>query len=263
MRIFSVSVIILLILGVVAVQAQYYSGYIGSDGYSGYDARERRLTDPYSRENFFGQDYYKPYQNFGSKGPTNRLLNTGSKSAYAGAFTFDTNAFSARGRDPSKISNNDPGMRGYQRQDSIVYLEPFGVTAANREPIVGKGTARIISKGDERRSQNDYSEFQTQVYLQTQNLPPLPEDEVYEAWMFDDESEYALSIGVFTTSIKLTHQLVFEIQRSLLPFDAVMVTREKFADSDPRPGEIVLYGDIVDERQDLSVSASHAQQWIR
>lgn len=262
MRIFTISLILILVLGVV-VHAQYYSGQIGDDGYSGYDARERRLTDPYSRERYFGQSYTKPFANFGEKGPTNRLLNTGSKGAYAGAFTFDTNAYSPRGRDPSKISNNDPRMRGYGWQDSIAYLKPFSLTAANGEPIVGRGTARIISRGDERRSQNDYSEFKTQVFIQTQNLPPLPEDEVYEAWMFDDETEYAMSMGVFTTSIKLTHQMIFEIQRSLLPFDAVMITKEGFADLDPRPGEIVLYGDIVEEREDLSVSTAYTQQWIR
>lgn len=263
MRHFVLTIAIIALISVVAVQAQYYANYIGNDGYSGYDGATRRFDDPYSRERYFGQDYVKPFVNFGQKGPTDRLLNTGSKSAYSGVFNFDTNAYSNRGRDPSRISNFDPGMRGYARQDTTVELSPFGATNANGEPIVGKGTARIVSTGLQQYSQNDYSDFKTQVFLQTQNLPPLADGEVYEAWVFDDETEYAMSMGVFTTSFKLTHQLLFEIQRSLIDFDAVMITREPYLDSDPRPGEILLYGNVEKSRENLAVRTSVIPQRIR
>ncbi|RMD57637.1 anti-sigma factor [Candidatus Woesearchaeota archaeon] len=234
-------------------------------GYSGFDARERRIqTTPYSRAFQFGDLYRKDLVTFGSKGPNSRLLLTGAKSAFSGVFNLDTNAFFNQGRNPSRISNSDPRMRGFSRVDVSVPLEPLNVVLYENSVAAPRGTARLVQRGGNEWGSSNLDDFESQIFIQATDLPTIGNDEVYEAWLFDDETEYAMSLGILEFgSQKLTATLVFNIQRLITPFDAVMITREPLIDEDPTPGEIILYGQIPKGRTQLPVPTTYASRRLR
>ncbi len=223
----------------------------GYGGYTGETARARRGYDPLSREQYFGTDYIREFTNFGSKGPTSRIQLTGAKSAYSGVFNLDTNSFVNRGRDPSRISNWDPNVKGQSRLDVSVDLlpyDPVDLQLAN-QALYTKGTMRIVSEGQAYGSGQNTAEPRTRILVQTRGMEPRGQDKFYEVWLVDDETEYALSIGLIKSGIQNTGQLSFEMNRMVDMFEAVMVTAEPYVDNTPGPdGDIVLYGRIDEAR---------------
>lgn len=249
--------IVMLAIPVIAIHdLAYYDNNI--DGYSGQLARDRRVYDPYTRERYFGSDYKPALVNYGMKGPTSRVTNTGAKSAYSGVFNLDTNTFSNRGRDPSFISNFDPEMRGFARLDRWVDLLPYDPLGGvvNGEQVLQKGTMRIMSTGNEYGVGLNKAYPRSQIFLQVVNLPPAGEGMVYEAWLVDDETEYPLSLGLIKSGAGLTSQLNWEIRRLVHMFDYVMITMESYPDVDPSPSEIVMLGRIEPARTDVVPPAS-------
>lgn len=222
--------------------------------YSGAGANERRLTiAPFTRELYFGYGYTAPFTNFGSKGPTYRMTNTGAKSGYSAAFNLDTNDYSNRGRDPSKISNWDPGVLGYARVDRAVDLyayNPTGIALGNKDTIA-KGTARITSFGNQFGGGGNNPFPTSQILVQTRNMPPIGENEIYEVWLMDAETERSITLGLIKNGLDPTSQLVTVIPRLVNPFEYVLVTREPFPDQNPGPSEIVLMGEINPSRVDV------------
>ena len=240
---------------------QYYDANV--DSYTGQLARDRRIFDPYSRERYFGEGYTPTFVNYGMKGPTSRVTNTGAKSAFSSIFNLDTNTFSNRGRDPSYISNFDPRIRGYNRLDRYVDLLPYNPVdqeLVGTGAVIAKGTARILSTGDEYGAGLNKPYPRTQFFLQTQNLPPIGDGEIYEAWLQDDDTEYAMSLGVLKSGIGLTSQLRWENSRLVYMFENVLVTKESYPDLDPGPGEIVLFGTIDKPRVDNMPSTSEFER---
>lgn len=245
----------LLLLVFTSVSALYGISY---DTYSGQAARERRAYyDPYSRERYFGENHVQTFGGFGSKGPvTGTLTNTGAKSAYSGTFNLDTDEFWHSFRGPSRVGANDPGMRGFDRMDKVVRLYPY--TFVQRDYPVGdpssinhlsKATARVQSL-----SNSFYSAYKDRpqgiVMMKIRELPPLSSEELYEAWIVDEDSGYPLSMGLFKTGIQGTASFDFEIRRPLMGFDTLVVTREPFPDYDPRPSnDIILVGFIEPPRE--------------
>ena len=223
-------------------------------GYGGEPARERRLTiAPFTRELYFGYGYQPPFTNFGAKGPTYRMTNTGAKSGYSATFNLDTNDYSPRGRDPSKISNWDPGVLGYARVDRAVDLlayNPTGIALGNKDTI-GRGTARITSFGNQFGGGGNNPFPTTQILVQTRNMPPVGQGEIYEVWLMDAETERSITLGLMKNGLGPTSQLVTVIPRLVDPFEYVLVTREPFPDQDPGPSEIVLMGEIDPSRVDV------------
>jgi len=234
------------------VSGSYQGGY---GGYGGEPARLRRQYDPYSRELYFGENASRSLlMNLGQKGPNYRYTNTGRKGAYSGKFNLDTNAFIPQGRYPGRISNWDPNMRGFAQIDRTVYMYPpegYDLSVTNKA-LMPQGTARVVSLGDQVGSGLNKPYPKTQVFIQTKNLPPPQDYEAYEGWLFDEKTEYPLSLGLFKNSVKFTSQLYFTIFRSALPFNAVMVTREDLRDPNPSPGEVVLYGTMDPVRTQTS-----------
>ena len=257
---FAIAVFILMLLAVTVMAiSQDYQVYDDNFyGYTGQLARDRRYYDPYTRERYFGSDYQRQLVNYGMKGPPNRVLNTGSKSAFSSVFNVDTNSYSNRGRDPSYISNYDPGIRGYTRLDRTIYLLPFEPIEQFVGPkqVIAKGTARILSTGDQYGAGLNQPYPSTQMIIQLINLQPAGDGYVYEAWLLDDETEYALSMGLLKSGVGLTSQFTCQISRLVYMFDKVMITKEIFPDPDPGPGEIVLMGDINKPRIDVTPEAS-------
>ncbi len=241
-----IAIVLTAVLLVSTVIAIHDAGY---GGYGGQTARERRLTDPYSRVQYFGEGYSWPFVNFGQKGPNYRLINTGAKGAYSGVFNLDTNSYVNRGRDPAKISNWDPNMRGQSRLDVYVDLLPFEVVDLQKadQLVYSKGTARILSQGNAYGIGLNDPEPQGRVQIQAKDLLPLNENQIYEAWLLDEDTGYSLSLGLLKSGIQGTSQLMFEIKRMIDMFDYVMITIEPYPDLDPGPsGEVILFG-IIDK----------------
>lgn len=249
--------IVLLLAGTVFSLPTWYVYDSNIDSYTGQIARDRRLYDPNSRDRYFGSDYEWQYWNLGRKGPNDRMANTGAKSAYSGVFNLDTNTFSNQGRNPGHISNWDPNVRGFARVDRAVDLLPFTAVTETIGPQdkLQRGVARVLSFGDAYGSTLNKAAPRTQFFVQAINLPPIGQDEMYEAWLFDAETEYALSLGLMKTGTGLSVQLYSEMSRMVSMFDSVMITREPFPDADPSPGEIVLWGDFA-IRRDVNPPAS-------
>ena len=251
MKKLAVAVLVIIMLSGSAIAIHdYYVRDPPFEGYTGERARERRLYDPFSRDRYFGVDSYKPYSNYGQKGPTYRVTNTGAKSAYSGVFQLDTSAYIPRGRDPSKISNKDPGMRGYNIVDIPVELLPYSPLeqSIGLLSVRAKGTARIVSRGDFYGAGLNKPFPRTQVFIEAINLPPIEPNMAYEAWLFDDDSEYSVNLGMLDIVTELTLGLTYENTFLSYFFDRVIITREAYPDLNPGPGEIILEGKIEQGR---------------
>ncbi|MBS3148505.1 anti-sigma factor [Candidatus Woesearchaeota archaeon] len=260
-HIISVIIFIVLLSGTIVVALNE----AGFGGYSGYAGTQRRLDDPYSRQQYFGEYYERQFVNFGSKGPSYRILNTGSTSAFSSVFNLDTNTYTNQGRNPGRISNFDPNMRGFARLDRSVDLLPFEGpnTIIQGQAVYGKGTARIVSVGDAFGQGLNKAGPRTQVFISVTDLPPIGEGLLYEAWLVDEDSGYSLSLGSLVPSVKLTFSGFIEFQRKVEMFESVMVTVEQYPDFDPTPGEVVLWGDIGVTRTALSTSTSLFEDRLR
>ncbi len=256
---FAVAVLILMLLAVSVLAIHDFQVYDDNFyGYSGQLARDRRIYDPYTRERYFGDDYQREFVNYGSKGPTDRVMNTGAKSGFSAIFNVDTNTYSNRGRDPSHISNFDPDIRGFARLDRSIDLLPYSPVEqlVGYDPVIAKGTAHILSTGDQYGAGLNKPLPRSQIIVQLVNLQPAGENYMYEIWLLDDETEYALSMGLVKSGIGLTSQFVWQIRRLVHMFEHVMVTKEPYPDPDPSPGEIILIGDINKPRIDTVPSSS-------
>jgi len=237
-----------------------HDAHIG--GYSGQTARIRRENDPYSRQLYFGEGYTKPFYNFGSKGPTYRFTNTGAKSAYSGVFQLDTSEYRPQGRNPRRISNWDPKMRGFDTVDEVVTLLPYYPVEISFGNLYtqARATARVVSRGNAYGSTLNDPYPRTQFFIATKNMPPVGDGEIYEAWLYDKETEYAITLGFIKIGPDLTGDLFFEIRRKVKPYDSIMITREPWPDIDPSPHEIVLMGDIPTTRSVLGPNTASLQR---
>jgi hypothetical protein len=247
---------------------------ISYDSYGGQASAQRRAVwDPFSRENYFPQNYVPPLGGFGMKGPvTGTLVNTGAKSAYGGAFNLDTAEFWRRGRSPSRISNWDPNIRGFARIDVPVKLHPPGYEITTRvypstDTIYhqAEGTARVLSLSNVINSAF-HDRPQGTVYMKIRGLPVVGENHRYRAWLYDTETNFWQSMGAMDVrgqiSSTLSHD--WEIWRPIWMYDWIYVTREPFPDTDPRPSEeVVLEGEIEKPRSALYTQGYLAGVMIR
>ncbi len=252
----------LLLVGTVLAIHDYQVFDTNIDSYTGQIARDRRIYDPYTRERYFGEGYVRPYINFGSKGPTDRLLLTGAKSSFSSVFNLDSNSLSNQGRNPAKISNWDPEVRGYARMDRSVELLPYSATGEiiGTESTIARGTARLFSTGNAYGAGQNKPFPRTQIFVQAINVEPLGENEVYVVWLYDYETEYPLNVGMMKGTVPTTLQLVFAIPRSITMFDEVWVTKEPFPSYDPNPHQIVLLGVVNPPRTELETPPDYYQR---
>jgi len=233
----------------------------GNGGYAGVNSRLVRADDPFSRYRYFGPDYQYPFAGYGSKGSSSK--NFGEKGTTSSAFNLDTSSRTPQGRNPARISNVDPNFRGYSKVDTSVKLEPFTQQFFAGQLKYAQATARLVMKGAAYGQGTNEAIPSSEVSIQTKNLLPLGNDNIYEAWLVDEDTEYALAIGFLRSGIDLASSLRFSFSRSLAPFDAVMITVEPFPDTDPRPGETILYGSINPARNVLRTSPSSAPETLR
>lgn len=211
----------------------------------GYSQVIRRFYDPFNRKVFFGQNYTKPYVSFGLKAASSGK--GGQTTTYGAAGVGNTkvpiaySSFAMYGRNPGAISRVSAGMRGYKTVDKVVELEPVSVNYVIKNNILSapKGTARVLSTLAKRATTPTGT-----VILQTADMPPLDAEEIYEAWLYDEDSDYSMSIGLLSSSTSKLSRLTFNVNYNLELFDEIMVTKEFYPDLDPRPGEKILSGKI-------------------
>ncbi len=242
--------IALFLVATVAAVHDYAVIVQNQGGYSGQLARERRADDPYSRGLYFGMNYDRQFQNFGSKGPTSRITDTGAKSAFSSVFNIDTNTYSNQGRNPGKISNYDPNIRGYARVDKVVDLLPYESTQIIDVPVVSKGTARLLSFGNEYGAGLNQAYPKTQVFIHMKDILPLGEDQIYEAWLVDEQTGYTMSLGLMKSGISLTSSLSYESRKKIDNYEVLMVTREAYPDIYPGPSSEIVFFSIIDPSRD-------------
>ena len=119
----------------------------------------------------------------------------------------------------------------------VVYAATFSVELEGIENN-GEGLAKISSIKD-----RDNPRGQIRLYID--NLPVLEEDEVYEGWLVDTDTNYKLSLGIFTVKRSGKAYLTFKTENYFDEYDSIVVTKEPFPDDNPGPsGEVVLIGDL-------------------
>jgi hypothetical protein len=191
-------------------------------------------------QNRLGQNYVRPFGGFGQTGASKGSM--GMTGVEEGASNLATNSFIYQGRTPGRISNMLESMRGYRIVNKYVQLDPLNLELSSRPQINGtpQGYARIIS-----RKTNDVIVTEGIVMLRTKDLPPVNPDYLYEAWLVDEDTGYAMTLGLFQAgTIGRTATLSYKSMTPLDPFDTIMVTVEPFPDDNPMPGQVVITGSL-------------------
>ncbi|MBW2978688.1 hypothetical protein KY304_01085 [Candidatus Woesearchaeota archaeon] len=140
-------------------------------------------------------------------------------------------------------SHYDPRVINYYRLNVHAYLKPIeggDLTDFERgmNPIFPEGTAHILSAKSKVMPKS-------QVYISVKDLPMSARSGMAcEAWLFDEESGYALSLGTFRTVGFGTGVLEWHTDQYIDEYDYVFITEEPYPDYDPRPEEVVLQARI-------------------
>ena len=218
---------------------------------SGIKSREDRLMDPYGRQKYFGEGYEKPLIGYGLKDAPRGSY--GKEGVNGGREDF-LNSVIPQGRNPGRVSHYDAGYRGYRMIDSIVELTPFeSYKRSNLANAPVRITARVVSA-----QYNSVTELpKSTVLIRAINLPALGKSEVYEVWLMDEESGYALSLGFLRSNLRsgittaktglmggLGGLLASDGTYDLTLYDTIAVTREPYPDMNPHPGEMVALGSV-------------------
>ncbi len=242
----------LFILSILVVSAVVIAVHTPETRYSVQPAETEQRTI------YFGEDYQRPLGGFGFKGASRG--NFGSKGSTSVAQTFPYNSFIARGRDPSRISNYDPNIRGFTRKNVYIELEPitYGTILQGGLPTSTRGAARLVSEipyntGPPRGT----------VALQIRDVPPIEDNEILQVWLVDEDAGggqgYALPIGSLRPVTYGISSLKFEIQDFLHMYDTIMVTQELANDPDLFPSDnVVLIGSIPRTRSEQPAITNQA-----
>lgn len=247
-------VVSLILISIFTVFATAVSYYYYPPAYGGTSAFYRRYYyTPDSQKLYFGDDWSKPLGGFGSKGTSDSTARVegGSKGYNSPTSNLETNSFTSQGRNPNKISNWDPRFRGYSKMDKSVSLEPITLSLQNRQGTLtmAKGTARLVSQYGFFGSGSTNQAPTSEIYFQSRDLPPLGNDERYELWLFDEDYDHSLSLGLLYAGIGGTGQFSVEIYKPIYNYDYIGLTREPYPDYDPSPNKLALIGKIDDTRQ--------------
>lgn len=190
-----------------------------------------------------GVTYVQPLGGFGFKGASRASF--GFKGEEESFSNLATNAFRAQGRNPGRYASNFyQSTRGTPVVDQAVALRPVtGALIVQRPQITAQttGAVRVLS-----RFERELRVPKTTVYLRVLDLPPVEKNQVYEAWLIDEDTGNAQSMGMFNSmAIGRTGTLTWEFQGLVNQFESFGVTVEPYPDTDPSPsGEFVLMGNI-------------------
>lgn len=157
-----------------------------------------------------------------------------------------------------RYTHYDPRVINYYRLNVHTTLEPVEDALFERgmHPFFPKAGAKIISARSPLLPKG-------QVQLTVKDLRASANSGMaYEVWLFDENSGYALSLGVFRTTGLGNGRFEWSADQYIDEYDYVLVTEEPYPDYDPRPGLVVLQGRIPKpnyfyEREFASVKKSY------
>jgi len=142
---------------------------------------------------------------------------------------------------PWRITNFDPRVLAVRFQ-TFVYMEPTyldaykGTGRGGYPPFWPRATAYV-------RSSESAGYPRTTITVKTKDLPSSFEEPVFfEVWLYDDETEQALSLGIFFTSMGGSAEFEYNYRNYIGPYDRLLITIESFYDEDPGPGSVILEG---------------------
>ena len=148
---------------------------------------------------------------------------------------------------PWKITHFDPRVRPIRFQN-FIYMEsptpePFeGVGRGGYPPFLARATAYI-------RTSESAGYPRTAITVNTKDLPSSFNERIlFEVWLIDDDTDYALSAGMFFTSLGGSAEFEYNYNNYIGAYDRIVITKEHFYDPDPLPGEIVLEG-LIEKRE--------------
>lgn len=213
--------------------------------------KDDTLTAETKRDIYFGKDFEPPLGWTGMKYATNSRQTIDT---FKGSTSVDSNLpyneYIIQGRNPQATRNYDPRVRGYPILDEYVDLIPvesptYYEQGSRKLPNTPQGAIRIVTNRDSQKQQYSYMPRST-LYLRISYLPELNPYEIYEAWLVDEETGYALSIGrVIPPGFGRLSTLRFDIAKELYNYDYVMVTKENFPELERGPqGDVMLLGEI-------------------
>jgi hypothetical protein len=202
------------------------------------------------RDIYFGDQFVRPVGWTGIKYATNsRQVIGGFKGSTSIDSNLPYNEWIIQGRNPQATRNYDPRVRGYPILDEFVDLIPVeapsydqGSALLPRQPA---GAVRIITNRDSQKTQHSYMPRST-IDLRVGYLPELEPYEVYEGYLVDEQTGFALSIGrIIPPGLGQLQTMSFEIANDLYPYEYVMITKENFPERQKGPqGDVVLLGEI-------------------
>ncbi|MEM4263340.1 MAG: hypothetical protein QW666_00395 [Candidatus Woesearchaeota archaeon] len=147
---------------------------------------------------------------------------------------------------PQRISNYDTRVQEYKVSTTVELKPPVEKGYdyfAKYLPFYPRGSARLDSR------RNRYYP-RSHVVLSTKDIEPsYKKNNVYEAWLYDADTGYRLSLGIFKAAMGGVGLLEYRGNNYLDPYDFVVVTAEPYPDPDPLPGEVVLIGPIMKQRE--------------
>jgi hypothetical protein len=139
-----------------------------------------------------------------------------------------------------RYTHYDPRLINYYKLDVFVSLEPVEEAMFKRgmHPFFPKAGAKIMSSRSPLMPKG-------QVQLSAKDLGISERTGMaYETWLFDEESGYALSLGVFRTVGLGNGRFEWRSDQYIDSYDYIYITEEPYPDYDPRPGAIVLQARI-------------------
>ncbi|RLE48152.1 hypothetical protein DRJ25_00530 [Candidatus Woesearchaeota archaeon] len=164
-------------------------------------------------------------------------------SSFAVAKVYPDKKVTVAEKGPWKITHFDSRILPVRFQTFVymqpTYLDPYkGTGRGGYPPFWPRATAYI-------RSSESAGYPRTTVTINTKDLPSSFENPVFfEVWLYDDDTEQALSLGVFYTSMGGSAKFEYNYKNYIGPYDRILITIEPFYDDDPGPGSVILEGRI-------------------
>lgn len=145
-----------------------------------------------------------------------------------------------------RLTHYDPRVINYYRLNVYTDLSPI------EEPMFERGMHSFFPKGGAKiMSARSPLLPKGQVQLSVKDLGGTDKGGTdrsglaYEGWLFDEQSGYALSMGVFRTVGFGNGRLEWHSDQYIDEFDYVFITEEPYPDYDPMPGPVILQGRIA------------------
>lgn len=142
-----------------------------------------------------------------------------------------------------RISNyeprlNLPSINQFVPLEATYETTTYGVGRGGRSSINARGWARL-------KSTMDYGQPSTVISMKTKDLPSTARVKgIFEVWLVDDNTNYRLSLGTFTTQEGGVTQFTYTADYYINFYDYIEITLEPMQDTDTEPGQLLLYGRI-------------------